>query len=114
MNNLFANLPQKLPKELIDVLVENPQVRIERIVSTGQCSPEGFWYDQDEHEWVIVLTGESILVFEDGNTIEMKPGDHVMIPAHRRHRVQWTTPHEPTLWLAVFYRDGHPPSPAKR
>jgi cupin 2 domain-containing protein len=69
-------------------------------------SPEGFWYDQDEAEWVVVLKGEAKLLFEDDHEpITMRPGDHVLIPAHRKHRVEWTTPDEPTVWLAVFYRD---------
>ena len=66
-------------------------------------SPQGFWYDQEQHEWVVVLSGAAQLRFEDGETIDMKPGDHVNIPAHRRHRVEWTTPDEPTVWLAIHY-----------
>lgn len=106
MNNLFSILPEDLPcdlpQELIEVLVENRNVRIERIVSTGHASPDGFWYDQEQHEWVVLLQGAARLRFEDG-TVEMKPGDHLNILAHRKHRVEWTTPEEPTVWLAVFY-----------
>lgn len=105
MSNLFTDLPTALPEELVTILAENQHVRIERIVSTGHASPEGFWYDQGEHEWVVVLKGEAKRVFEDGESVQMKPGDHVLIPAHRKHRVDWTTPDEPTVWLAVFYRD---------
>jgi len=103
MNNLFANLPARLSDELTEVLAESRLVRIERIVSTGQHSPDGFWYDQEEEEWVAVLAGEAILQFDDGESLAMKPGDHLLIPAHRRHRVEWTTPDAPTVWLAVFY-----------
>lgn len=103
--NLLADLPSEIPEELVDVLVQSTNVRIERIVSTGHCSPEDFWYDQDEHEWVVVLKGEGRLVFEDAEEVSLKPGDHVMIAAHQRHRVEWTSPGEPTVWLAVFYRD---------
>ena len=105
MSNLFDDLPATLPQELVTILSQNQHIRIERIVSTGHASPDGFWYDQVEHEWVVVLKGEARLAFEDGETVRMKPGDHVLIPAHRRHRVEWTTPDEPTIWLAVFYRD---------
>jgi len=106
MNNLFADLPTTLPEELVEVLAENKHVRIERIVSTGQASPEGSWYDQEEAEWVVVLKGEAKLLFEsNAEPIHMKPGDFVNIPAHRKHRVEWTTPDEPILWLAVFYKD---------
>ena len=101
-DNLFADLPARLPDDLIVTLLEAADVCIERIVSHGHASPEGFWYDQDRHEWVVVLKGAARLRFEDG-TVEMKPGDFVNIPAHMKHRVEWTTPDEPTIWLAVFY-----------
>ena len=104
MLNLFDNLPISIPNELVEVLTVNQHVRIERIVSHGHVSPEGFWYDQNDNEWVIVLKGAARLRFED-SILEMKPGDFVNIPAHKKHRVEWTTPDEPTIWLAVFYRD---------
>ncbi len=103
-DNLYADLPTTLPKELVTILAQSQHVRIERIVSTGHASPEGFWYDQVEHEWVVVLKGEAKLVFEDGESVQMKLGDHALIPAHRKHRVEWTTPEEPTVWLAVFWK----------
>lgn len=104
MTNLFDKLPKTaIPEELVTVLAENRYVRIERIVSTGHASPKEFWYDQSEHEWVIVLKGKADLEFEDGETVRLAPGDFRMIPAQRRHRVAWTTPAEPTVWLAVFY-----------
>ena len=104
--NLLSPLPSNLPKELVETLAENKHVRIERIVSTGHASPEGFWYDQEEAEWVVVLKGEAKLLFVgETQPVHLKPGDHVTIPAHRRHRVEWTTPNEPTVWLAVFYGD---------
>lgn len=102
--NLFADLPEHLPEELTDVLVASRSVRIERIVSTGHASPAGFWYDQSEHEWVVVLKGEARLLFEgEREAICLSAGDFVNIPARRRHRVEWTTPDEPTVWLAIFY-----------
>ncbi|WP_068138237.1 cupin domain-containing protein [Roseimaritima ulvae] len=96
---------QSLDEELVDVLAENRHVRIERIVSTGQSSAESFWYDQDEHEWLVVLQGAARLMFDDRRSVELKPGDSLQIPAHCRHRVAWTTPEEATVWLAVFYHD---------
>jgi cupin 2 domain-containing protein len=105
MANLFNGLPTSLPQELVEVLTQNRLVRIERIISIGQTTPEGVWYDQEEAEWVVVLRGEANLRFEnDDQPTTMLPGDHVLIPAHRKHRVEWTTPDEPTVWLAVFYR----------
>jgi cupin 2 domain-containing protein len=104
MNNLFADLPISLPEELVEVLAQNPHVRIERLVSTGHASPPGFWYHQDKSEWVVILKGEAELLFEgDSEPIFMQPGDYVNIPAYRKHRVRWTTPAEPTVWLAVFF-----------
>ena len=100
--NLFGNLPQQLPEELVTTLLDVSGVRIERIVSHGHASPEGFWYDQDQHEWVVVLNGAARLRFGD-EIVEMKPGDFLNIPAHKKHRVEWTTPDEPTIWLAVFF-----------
>ena len=104
MKNLFANLPTELPEELVEVLAEDNHVRIERIISHGHTSPDGFWYDQQENEWVVLLKGRAkLLVHGDDQPIEMGPGDYVNIPAHKKHRVEWTTPDEPTVWLAVFY-----------
>jgi cupin 2 domain-containing protein len=102
MGNLWHDLPTSIPEEISTVLAESQHVRIERIVSHGQSSPEGFWYDQDEHEWVVVLEGAARLEFED-EALNLGPGDFVNIPARRKHRVAWTTPEGPTVWLAVFY-----------
>ena len=102
--NLFSSISANLPDELAETLLDAGIVRIERIVSHGHSSPEGFWYDQDENEWVLVVRGAARLRFEDDpQPLDMKPGDFVNIPAHRRHRVEWTTPNEPTVWLAVHY-----------
>lgn len=101
-SNLFSNFPSNLPDELFNTLHESTNLRIERIVSHGHRSPEGFWYDQDQHEWVIVLRGAARLSIE-GVLKELRPGDYVNIPANQKHRVEWTTPDEPTVWLAVFY-----------
>lgn len=102
--NLFHNLTQLAPEEVVEKLVANGDVQIERIVSHGHASPAGFWYDQPRHEWVAVLCGKARLLFEgDESPMELGPGDWLNIPAHRRHRVEWTTPNEPTVWLAVHY-----------
>ena len=106
MKNLFDDVPTRVAEELVTVLADHASVRIERIVSTGQSSPEGFWYDQDEHEWVVVLKGNASIQYDDESSpIEFGPGDHVTIPAHRKHRIIRTSSDEPTVWLAVFYRD---------
>src|SRR6476620_5695635 len=102
MANLFASIPATLPDELTETLVHAKQLRIERIVSQGHASPPDFWYAQPDHEFVLLVQGAARLVFED-EAVELKPGDWLQIPAHRRHRVEWTTSAEPTIWLAVFY-----------
>jgi cupin 2 domain-containing protein len=103
--NLLRDLPDGRATEITDALVARPGLRIERIVSFGQASPEGFWYDQDEAEWVLLLTGAASLRFEDEpEARRLGPGDWLEIAAHRRHRVEWTDPAQPTVWLAVFYR----------
>jgi len=104
MRNLFEEIPAFLPEELMQILVQQPGLRIERIVSAGHCSPPDFWYDQAEHEWVLVLQGAAVLEFEDGTpACPLRRGEHRLIPAHQRHRVRWTSAEEPTIWLAIFF-----------
>lgn len=110
MQNLFAGASaedwQRLPEELVEVLARGKDVRIERIVSTGQASPPGFWYDQPESEWVALLAGEAELRLENREQpLRLRPGDFVEIPAHCKHRVEWTAANSPTVWLAVFFQD---------
>ena len=102
--NLFDDLPRALPEELIETIVQAPTLRIERIVSLGHASPEGFWYDQPTDEWVVLLSGAARLQFEGrADAVRMDPGSYVNIPAHARHRVEWTDPERATVWLAVHY-----------
>ena len=101
--NLFADLPTSLREELIQPLLTSPGLRIERIVSHGHATPEGFWYDQDQHEWVMLLSGAARLRFEGEEPLEMTAGEYINIPAHRRHRVEWTDLNQPTIWLAIRY-----------
>ncbi|PQO33846.1 cupin domain-containing protein [Blastopirellula marina] len=104
LTNFFHDVPSDLPDELIQTLVQQQGVRIERIISQGHASPEGFWYDQAEHEFVIVLSGSAQLRIEGEPTArQLSPGDFVNIPAHQKHRVDATDPNQVTLWLAVFY-----------
>ena len=73
-------------------------------MSRGHRSPPDSWYDQAEHEWVVLLTGAARLRFaEPPATVELGPGDHVHIAPRVRHRVDWTAPNRDTIWLAVFY-----------
>lgn len=100
--NLFAAVAPGAPTEIVEVLSQDAQVRIERIVSTGQTSAPGFWYDQPDNEFVVVLSGSATLRFEEGDRrFDMNPGDWMEIPAHVRHRVEATQADPPTVWLAV-------------
>jgi len=100
--NLFAPLPRTGPDEEITALLATSNVRIERIVSTGQASPPGFWWDQEWDEWVVLLSGSAGLRFEsEAYARELKPGDYLHVSAHARHRVEWTHASEPTVWLAI-------------
>lgn len=103
MKNIFEALPDKLDTEVFNTLLESDSVKIERIISRGHQSPESGWYDQDKNEWLIVLKGEALLLFADGKSIHMKAGDFLNIPAHKKHRVDWTDPETETIWLAVHY-----------
>src|SRR5436309_131955 len=103
--NLLRDLPDASAAESTEALVARPGLRIERIVSCGQASRPGFWYDQDEAEWVFLLAGAASLRFEDEpEPRRLGAGDWVEIAAHRRHRVDWTDPDQPTVWLVVFYK----------
>jgi cupin 2 domain-containing protein len=103
-DNLFADLPALAgnAQEQFTELLSRPGCRIERIVSTGQASPEGYWYDQAQTEWVLLLQGAAGLRFEDeAQARALQPGDVIEIAPHRRHRVTWTQAAPPTVWLAV-------------
>lgn len=103
--NVFADVPDRLDGEQIVELLSTAAIRIERIVSTGHASPPEFWYDQDRPEWVMLLAGSAGLLF-DGETEprRLAPGDYIHIGAHRRHRVAWTDPAQPTIWLAIHHQ----------
>lgn len=104
--NLFANLGRsESPSEQFEELLTRSGFRVERIVSNGQASPPGFWYDQDVGEWVVLLSGAAELQFEnEAHPRKLIPGDWINIEPHQRHRVNWTDPLQPTVWLAIHYR----------
>jgi cupin 2 domain-containing protein len=104
--NLLRDLPDARHGEVAETILSVPGLRIERIVSHGQTSPPGFWYDQPAAEFVLLLAGTARLRFEDEEKPRaLAPGDCLDIAAHRRHRIEWTDPHAPTVWLAVFHQD---------
>lgn len=101
--NLFESIPSGMSREVFDVLAEKGNFKIERIISKGHSSPESGWYNQEQDEWVIVLKGEAVVVFEEGGDMLLKVGDYINIPAHVKHKVAWTDPGIETIWLAVHY-----------
>jgi cupin 2 domain-containing protein len=102
--NLFATTLERQRREIFETVLETDWFRLERIISTGQATPAGQWYDQETNEWVALLSGSAGLLFEgEGEPRVMRPGDHVIIPAHLRHRVEWTDPDHETVWLALHY-----------
>ena len=103
--NLFQDIPERLDEELVERLIAPDSFRIERIVSRGHASLPDSWYDQNEHEWVAVLTGRAQLQIEgQEQLVTLGPGDTYNLPAHTKHRVAWTEPNQDTIWLAVFWR----------
>ena len=104
-HNIFSSLPERSKQEVFQDILCSPNIRIERIVSYGQSSPEHGWYDQDEAEWVMLLQGSAVLAFADGREVAFRAGDYVKIPAHCKHRVAMTDAEQATVWLAVFYRE---------
>ncbi len=101
--NLFSSIPKHLTTEFFQPILSSNEISIERIISKGHKSERDFWYDQDLNEWVLLVKGAARLEFTD-KTLDLKPGDYVNILAHEKHRVDWTTPDEETIWLAIFYR----------
>jgi cupin 2 domain-containing protein len=104
LSNLFAEIPEILSQELFEPLLRTGAFTLERIVSAGHATAPGEWYDQDRDEWVVLLAGSAGLLFEDEAEVRvLHPGDHVLIPARRRHRVEWTESGVKTVWLALHY-----------
>jgi cupin 2 domain-containing protein len=104
MINLFDDLPARAEREIFTELLAREGVRIERIVSTGQSTPADAPYNQDHDEWVLLLRGSAGLWIEGEGERDLRPGDHLLIPAQRTHRVIWTAKAEPTVWLAIHLR----------
>lgn len=104
VENLYSGFPSDPGEEWFDVILENANFRIERIVSNGQCTPPGEWLDQERGEWVVLLKGSAGIRFKDSErTRQLRPGDHIHVPAHVQHRVEWTSDHTETVWLAIHY-----------
>ena len=101
--NIFDNIPSNIPEEIIEILIDSDQLKVERIISKGHVSPKDFWYDQDKNEFVILLKGSAKLLFENDEQTILSAGDYLIIPSHKKHRVDWTDPETETIWLTIFY-----------
>ena len=102
--NFYSNIPEHIPDEVFETLQETSNLKIERILSMGQTTPDGEWYDQERDEWVILLRRQARLKMEgEAELLHLKAGDYVHLPAHLRHRVEWTDPEEVCVWLAIHY-----------
>jgi len=106
VTNLLANLPSGADTELVEILLQNRHLKLERITSRGDCARPDHWYDQDWHEWVLLLQGSATLAIAGQHQpVTLVPGDSIFLPAHRRHAVTWTDPRVETLWLALHFQD---------
>ncbi len=104
IRNIFSDIQKYAPDEILETILQTNKFKIERIISRGHATADGEWYNQDKNEWVMVLKGSAGLLFEgDDKTVIMKTGDYINIPAHRKHRVEWTEPEEETIWLTIHY-----------
>ena len=101
-NLLLDSFPDS-NRELFETLVQTGKTRVERIISSGQSSPEGFWYDQHEHEFVLILQGTAVIGFESGRRVALEPGTWLHIKPRQRHRVVETSTNPQTIWLALFW-----------
>ena len=107
MANIYEQIPRELSGELFEQVLQGSSFRLQRIVSKGHSTPEGQWCDQEENEWVILLKGGASVLFEgEAKAVTLSPGDHLLIPAGFRHRVEWTDPETETVWIALHYHEG--------
>ena len=102
--NIFKSIPSDLNEEVLENILENKYIKIERIISKGHISPERGWYDQEYNEWVVVLKGKARILFAEDKEVSLIEGDYLNIPAHRKHKVSWTDPDNETIWLAIHYK----------
>lgn len=101
--NIFAGLPENLPEEIFETIIEKKDFLLERIISVGHNSPQNFWYDQEKNEFVMLMSGSAKIIYDDGKSFSLSAGDYLIIPAHQKHRVEETDKNQKTIWLALHY-----------
>lgn len=104
-SNIFINTEGHFSDEIFEEILNHKNFKIERIISSGQTSPDGFWYDQDQNEWVILMQGEAVISFKNESKKRLIAGDYILIPAHKKHRVEYTSTEKKTIWLAIHFID---------
>jgi cupin 2 domain-containing protein len=105
MNNIYARIPEGFREEMFEDILHGGAFKLKRVVSQGQATALGQWYDQDRDEWVVLLSGSAgIRVEGQEEVMVLKPGDYVHLPAHQKHRVEWTDAKAATVWLAIYYQ----------
>lgn len=102
--NIFAEIPGTLPEEVFEKITEGKDFFVERIISDGHISPPNFWYDQETNEFVMLMSGSAKILYDDGSSFSLSPGDYLIIPAHQKHRVEETDKTRKTIWLAIHYK----------
>ena len=102
--NIFAEIPNTLPEEVFEKIIEGKEFFVERIISDGHDSPPNFWYDQERNEFIMLMSGSAKILYDDGNSFILSPGDYLVIPAHQKHRVEETDKHQKAIWLAIHYK----------
>ena len=103
VRNLFDVTKENFSNEIFERMIENENFVLEKIISEGHSSPRDFWYDQNKNEFVILISGSAKLQYDDGQITNLNPGDYLIIPAHKKHRVEWTDPNQKTFWIALHY-----------
>ncbi len=103
VKNIFRDATENSKDEFFEVLLNNSSFKMERIISQGHVSPENFWYDQGKNEFVLLISGNAKILFENDFNLELMPGDYFIIPAHKKHRVVFTQPDEKTIWLTLHF-----------
>jgi len=103
--NIFSEIPENLKDEIFQSIIEKENLKIERIISNGQTTPEDFWYDQNQNEFIILLKGKAKILFEENSEeVELNPGDYILIESHKKHKVTYTSKEETTIWLAIHFK----------
>ena len=105
VKNFFETFEEKPTEEIIEKILENKNLKLERIITNGQITPPGEWYNQENDEWVLLLKGSALILFEDFETKTLNSGDYILIPKFYKHRVQWVDPHNECIWIALHFKD---------